>query len=231
MDSKTRCLWLSNHFYLISAIEHKIIKSPWKWYYRHVNIPQNNQTGPIDIWTTINVECDTEAKQKWKEDRESGFINIRSHNIQDENWRLLTNVPNSLDGKINTALGEKVSTNLKDSVDNNTSKKTLLDRCHKTDTLHERSHYRVDWNVIKTATKQSSSRQLRWAVRLSAKELPTVKLMKTRGCWPIPSCPRSFGHSTKDVIKIFSVRKEMKFVKLSKKSLVTGENETKLLPT
>ena len=63
------------------------------------------------------MNCDTEEKQKLKEDQKSGFPDSRSHNVQDENLRLFTNVPISLDRKINTALGYKVSTNLKDSID------------------------------------------------------------------------------------------------------------------
>ena len=51
--------------------------------------------------------------------------------------------------KRNNALGEKVSTNILDTIDN-ANKKTLLDRWHKIDTLQDRSHSKVDWDALKS---------------------------------------------------------------------------------
>ena len=82
MDSETRYSCLSNQFDLISEIYHKILNSPLTWFWQHVKGHQDDQTGPLERWATINVECDTQAKDKWKLDQEEGFINTRSHNIQ-----------------------------------------------------------------------------------------------------------------------------------------------------
>ena len=109
-----------------------------------------------------------------------------THTIQDENWRLFTNFPTSSDGKRNTSLGAKVSSNIMYSIDNNTFKKTLPDLWHKIDTLNEISNPQVDWDALKAATKKAPSKQLIWAVRLSTKEPPTRKVMETRGPWPTP---------------------------------------------
>ena len=51
---------------------------------------------------------------------------MQSNNIQEKIWKLFTSYPTTPDGKRNTALGYKVSTNLKDSIDNATFKKPLL---------------------------------------------------------------------------------------------------------
>ena len=100
----------------------------------------------------------TQKQKKGKEDQEAGFPNSRSHNIKDEIWRIFTNIPTYSDGKINTALGDKVYTNIKDSIDNTTFNNPLLSRCHKIDTLHEKSHPRVDCDDLKKATKKAPSR-------------------------------------------------------------------------
>ena len=128
MGCKTRYLCLSNQFDLISVINHRIIKDPLTWSWIHVKGHQDDQTGPLDRWASLNVECDTAAKQKRKQDQKAGFSKEQYHNIQYENWRLFTSVPTALDGKIKTALGYKVSTNLKYSIYNAPFKKPFLDR-------------------------------------------------------------------------------------------------------
>ena len=57
--------------------------------------------GLLSIWNG------TQRQKKRKEDQEAGFIKTRSHNAQDKNWRLFTNVPTSLYGKRNITLGKK----------------------------------------------------------------------------------------------------------------------------
>ena len=52
-----------------------------------------------------------------------------------------------------TILEYKVSTNIMDSISNGYFKALLPFQWHNIDTLHERSHYQVDWDDIKTATK------------------------------------------------------------------------------
>ena len=71
MDFETRYLCLSNHFDLISEIYHKILKYSLTWYWIHVKCHKDNQNGPLDIWDSLNVECDTADKQKWEEDQKS----------------------------------------------------------------------------------------------------------------------------------------------------------------
>ena len=110
----------------------------------------------------LSSKIETEKYQK------AGFRNLQYYNIQDEKWRLFANAPTAPDGKRNTALGNKVSTNLKETIDNAMISKPLLSLWHKIDTLHETSH-------IKLATKKAPPRQLRWAAILAAKELPTGK--------------------------------------------------------
>ena len=61
-NSETRYSCLSNHFGLISEINHKIQKQPLTWYWRHIKGNQDNKTFPLDIWATTNVEYDKEGK-------------------------------------------------------------------------------------------------------------------------------------------------------------------------
>ena len=156
------------------------------------------------------MECDTASKQKCKEYQKVGSPKIQSHNIQYEYWRIFTRYPTALDGKRNTALGHKVSNDLKVSIDNATFKKPLLACWHKIDTLHETSHTRVDSDALKIATKKAPSRQLRWAARLAAKESPTVKTLATRASWPSPACLRDCGNPAKKVPHIFQCHKGYK---------------------
>ena len=53
------CNGLSNHFDLISAIDHKILKYPLTWYWIYVKGREEDQTDPLDRWVSLNVECDT----------------------------------------------------------------------------------------------------------------------------------------------------------------------------
>ena len=169
MDSETIYSCLSNHYDLIYTVDHKILKYPLTWYWRHVKDHQDDQTVTLDRWFSLNVECDSAANQKWKEDQKSGFPKLQSHNIQYENWKLFTNTPTNTYGKRYTDLGNKVSTNLKDSIDNATFNKPLLALWHKIDTLHESSQTIIYWEALKLATKKVPTRQLRWAARLASK--------------------------------------------------------------
>ena len=125
MEFEKRYSCLSNHFNLISAIDHKILKFTLTWYWRHVKFYQDNQTVPLYRRASLKLEFDTAEKQKQKEDQKAGYPKAQSHNIQDKKGRLFTSVPAALNGKINTALGYKISTDLKSSIDNVTFKKPL----------------------------------------------------------------------------------------------------------
>ena len=63
MDSDTRYARLLNHFDLRYEIDHKTLKLLLIWFWRHVKVHQYDQTGPLNIWATITMECDIEAKQ------------------------------------------------------------------------------------------------------------------------------------------------------------------------
>ena len=77
------------------------------------------------------------------------------HNIQDENWGLFTKVPMNPEGERNAALGDKVSTNILDTIDNSIFKIPFLAQWHKIYTLYEISHTQVDWDTLKASTKTS----------------------------------------------------------------------------
>ena len=81
------------------SIDQKNLKSPPTWFWKHVKGHQYDKTGTLYRRDTPNTECDTKAKQKWKEYQEAGSITTRPHNIRYGNWRLFTNVPTSSDVK------------------------------------------------------------------------------------------------------------------------------------
>ena len=99
IDSETIYSCLSNHVDPISAINHKIRKSPLTWFWRRIKGRQDDKTVPLYIWATLNVGCDTEAKHKCRIDQEELFINTRSHNIQYDNCKLFKNPPTSSEGE------------------------------------------------------------------------------------------------------------------------------------
>ena len=82
-----------------------------------------------------------------------------------------------------------------------------MSRWHKIDTLHEKFHTQVEWDVLKPATQKPHSIQFRWASILASKELPTGKIMATRGSWSSPACPRDFENPAEDVPHIFQYHK------------------------
>ena len=86
------------------------------------------------------------SKKKRKQDQESGLITTKTENS------LLMSTQNHTK-KRDTILRYKFSTNIMDSIRNGNFKTLLPFQWHKIDTLHERSHYQVDWDDIKTATK------------------------------------------------------------------------------
>ena len=69
MDRETRYSCLSNYFDLISATDHKILKSPLTWLCQQVKGHQGNQIVPLYILYTLYVVCDTEEKKNGKKIR------------------------------------------------------------------------------------------------------------------------------------------------------------------
>ena len=66
MEYNTIYSCLSNHFKLIAAIDHNILKYTLIWYWRHVKGHQDDQTVPLYRWSSLNLEYETVAKKKWK---------------------------------------------------------------------------------------------------------------------------------------------------------------------
>ena len=130
----------------------------------------------------------------------AGSTTTRSHNIQDENWRLFINFPTHRNRR--KSFHQYHGLNRQRHL-----QKKLLARWYKIDTLHERSHPQVDWGALKAAIKKSPSRHLGWVIRLSSKELPTGNVITTKGSWPITACLRNYGHITEDVNHIFQCQK------------------------
>eukprot|EP00957_Ditylum_brightwellii_P055456 4201564-Ditylum_brightwellii.AAC.1 len=62
VDTSFECC--SSHFHLIAAIGTIIQRSKITWYWRHVKGHQADHQGPLDRWSTINVEMDHAAKTK-----------------------------------------------------------------------------------------------------------------------------------------------------------------------
>ena len=72
------------------------------------------------------MEYNIEENKKWISDQDSVTNYTRNHNIQYDNWRLFTNSPTNPEVKINTAIWERVSTNILETIDNSTFKTLLL---------------------------------------------------------------------------------------------------------
>ena len=92
IGSETNYSYLANHFDLISEMHHVILKETLICSCYHITGHQNYQMGPLDRWSMLNVECNTEVNQKWTSDQDFGFISTRTHIIQDKMWRLLIEV-------------------------------------------------------------------------------------------------------------------------------------------
>ena len=65
----------------MSAIDSKLEQSLIKWNWIHVKGHQGNQFPPLDIWESLNVECETAVKQIWDQDQENTWHTIK-HNTE-----------------------------------------------------------------------------------------------------------------------------------------------------
>eukprot|EP00957_Ditylum_brightwellii_P019109 1438813-Ditylum_brightwellii.AAC.1 len=64
MDVDTSFECHSSHFHLIAAIDTILQRSKITWYWRHVKGHQDDHHGPLDRWSTNNVEMDHAAKTR-----------------------------------------------------------------------------------------------------------------------------------------------------------------------
>ena len=100
---------------------------------------------------------------------------------------------------------------------NTAFKNPLIYLCHNIYTIHERLHPQVDWDALRSATKKSPPRQLRWAIRLVSKYLTIVKLMTKIGSCYLQHSPETVELSLKTSLTYSSVTKETKYGKNSKR--------------
>ena len=61
----------TNNFDMLSEIDANIEKYLIQWNWCHVKGYQDNQVGPLDIWSSLNIKCDTAAKQIWAQDQDN----------------------------------------------------------------------------------------------------------------------------------------------------------------
>ena len=129
---------------------------------------------------------------------------------------------------------------------NNIKKKTLIwkENIHKADKINRRGdlkpssppqrwgkigiiknteHKKVDWDALSYATEKATRNRLIWATCLSAKEIPTGKLIHSRGLFPTPACPRNCGHAKEYMPNTFKCKKrDDTWENLKKKLVIWG---------
>ena len=93
MDPNTELSCLSNQFYLISTINHKLQDSPIQWFWRHVKVHQDDRLEPLDRWASLDLTCDTAAKHQWATDQQNRLSMHQYSFIQGEIWHLFTDSP------------------------------------------------------------------------------------------------------------------------------------------
>ena len=64
MESETSYSYLSNHFDFIPTIDHKILKSTLTWFWSHVKGHQDDKTGTLYRWDTLNVDRNKGEKKE-----------------------------------------------------------------------------------------------------------------------------------------------------------------------
>ena len=64
MYSETSFYRRHNHVDIISDIYHKLRSSPLIWSCRHIKGHQYYHIGPLDRWSTLNVEFDSVANDR-----------------------------------------------------------------------------------------------------------------------------------------------------------------------
>ena len=84
MDIETNSSFQSDNFYIISDINHKLQASPLIRSWNHVKGHQENLILPLDIWDSLNIICDSEAKGKWKIDQGNRQNHRRQQKNQDK---------------------------------------------------------------------------------------------------------------------------------------------------
>jgi hypothetical protein len=81
----------SSQYDIISAIDQYIQDSNITWQWLHVKGRQDDFYGPLDCWSTLNVEMDELAKKRQASDvADNTHI---QHDIKNELWQVYTGVP------------------------------------------------------------------------------------------------------------------------------------------
>ena len=129
-----------------------------------------------------------------------------THKLENEMWRLYTNVPKNSSGKKIIKLGAKLSTtnhehwqcSLLPSTDGPLEQ--YIDSRQATPIP----------GILVSATvchKKKPCTRHRWAVRLSPKNIPIGTVMEKIGAWPSTKFPRGCGNATKETGHVFQCLK------------------------
>ena len=168
MDLNTKLSCISNPSDIISAIDHKLQNNPMQWLLRHAIGHKNNHLGPLCRWASLNITCDTAAKQWWTIDKKRFSMHQHSF-IQGEMWRLFMDSPTyPTSGKLLPHLGKKISTNMRECMEWSIPGPPILSRWHKIGTLNKENYHLVDWKALKVASSSATNYRRRCANRITA---------------------------------------------------------------
>ena len=123
------------------------------------------------------------------------------------NWSLFKKTTKNPEGKRNIALGDKVSTNVLDTIENSIFKPSPSILMAQNRHPPQDISYTGRLGILKSSHQKSPPQQHRWLTRLAAKELHTRQVMTKRGSWPTPSCHKNCGHPCEEVTHIFQCHK------------------------
>ena len=151
MGPNTKFSCLSNHFNIISGINHKLQESPIQWFWRHIKGHQDDHLGPLDRWASLNVTCHTAAKHQWETDQQNSLSMHQNSFLQGKMWHLFTDSPTDpTSGKRLLHMGG-VSTNMRERMEEAIFGPPILTRWHKIGALNKENHHLVDWKALKGA--------------------------------------------------------------------------------
>ena len=169
MDPNTKLSCLSNHFNIILYIDHKLQESPIRWFWRHVRVNQDNHLVPLDRWDSLKVTCDTAAKHWWTTHQKNRLSMHQNRFIQGEIWCLFTDSPiYPTSGKWILYLGKKISTNMRERMEESIFGPPIIVRWHKIGNLNKEIHHLLDCKALKGASESSTNYQRRWATWITS---------------------------------------------------------------
>ena len=95
---------------------------------------------------------------------------------------------------------------------------------NKIETLYEKTHHLVYWELIHLTTKKSPRPIQTWLTRIAPRQLPTSTIMGERSVFPPDKLPRGYGHITEDKYHTIQCNKgDNKWDKLQKTIIEQGE--------